>query len=91
VKHPSASRRFLSEGWAFSSIFSQWNSMITKTALFLFKLNLLIGSEEAQDLVEYALVVALVAFGAVASMHTLATKVSSTFTQVGTSLSTTIT
>jgi len=36
-------------------------------------------------------VVALVAFGATAAMGTLATKISNTFTQIGTSLSTTIT
>ena len=55
------------------------------------KLQTLLASEEGQDLIEYALVVALVAFGATAAMGTLATKISNTFTQIGTSLSTTIT
>jgi len=55
------------------------------------KLNSLLTSEEGQDLIEYALVVALVAFGATAAMGTLATKIANTFTQIGTSLSTTIT
>lgn len=44
-------------------------------------------SEDGQDLVEYALVVALIAFGATAGMRTLATKVNSTFTNISTSLS----
>jgi pilus assembly protein Flp/PilA len=65
--------------------------MKTKSQILFFELVSFVRSEDAQDLVEYALVVALVAFGAIASMHTLATKVSSTFTQIGTSLSTTIT
>ena len=65
--------------------------MKTKSQILFFELVSFFRSEDAQDLVEYALVVALVAFGAIASMHTLATKVSSTFTQIGTSLSTTIT
>jgi pilus assembly protein Flp/PilA len=54
------------------------------------KLNNLLSSEEGQDLIEYALVVALVAFGATAAMGTLASKISTTFTQIGTSLSTTV-
>lgn len=65
--------------------------MKTNSQILFFELVSFVRSEDAQDLVEYALVVALVAFGAIASMHTLATKVSSTFTQIGTSLSTTIT
>jgi pilus assembly protein Flp/PilA len=65
--------------------------MKTKSQILFFELVSFVRSEDAQDLVEYALVVALVAFGAIASMNTLATKVSSTFTQIGTSLSTTIT
>lgn len=60
-------------------------------SLFLHKLNLLLKSEEAQDLIEYALLVALVAFGATATMHTLATKIAASFTDIGTALSTTIT
>ena len=65
--------------------------MKTKSQILFFELVSFVRSEDAQDLVEYALVVALVAFGAIASMHTQATKVSSTFTQIGTSLSITIT
>ena len=46
----------------------------------------LLLEEDGQDLIEYALVAALVGLGAVASMRGLATKISSAFTTVGTSL-----
>jgi len=42
--------------------------------------------ESGQDLIEYALVAALVGLGAVASMKTLSTAISGAFTSVGTSL-----
>ena len=47
--------------------------------------------EAGQGLVEYLLVIALVAFAATAGMTTLATKLSSAFTQIGTTLGTYIT
>ena len=47
--------------------------------------------EEGQDLIEYALVVALIAFAATAGMTTLATAINSAFSQVGTTLSSYIT
>jgi pilus assembly protein Flp/PilA len=46
--------------------------------------------ESGQDLIEYALVAALVALGAVASMRGLGNKVASTFVAVTGSLSTAI-
>jgi pilus assembly protein Flp/PilA len=39
--------------------------------------------EEGQDLVEYALVVALIALAATAGMNTLATDISAAFTSIG--------
>lgn len=42
--------------------------------------------EEGQDLVEYALVVALIALAATAGMRTLATDISNAFTTIGTTL-----
>jgi len=48
-------------------------------------------NESGQDLIEYALVVALIAFGATAGMGTLATKINSAFTNIGTQVSTNIT
>jgi pilus assembly protein Flp/PilA len=42
--------------------------------------------EEGQDLVEYALVVALIAFAATAGMHSLATSINTAFANIGTTL-----
>jgi pilus assembly protein Flp/PilA len=42
--------------------------------------------EEGQDLIEYALVVALIAFAATAGMNTLATDINTAFTNIGTTL-----
>ena len=44
--------------------------------------------EEGQDLIEYALLIALVALAATAGMNTLATKINAEFTALGTSLTT---
>ena len=46
----------------------------------------LLSEEEGQDLVEYALVVALIALAATAGMNTLATDISNAFTTIGTTL-----
>lgn len=40
-------------------------------------------SEDGQDLVEYALVVALVAFGAISGMHIFSEKIGLVFTEFG--------
>ena len=42
--------------------------------------------ETGQDMIEYALVAALIGLSAVASMKTLSTKIGTAFTSVGTSL-----
>ena len=52
------------------------------------KLQVLLMSEEGQDLIEYALVVALIGFAATAGMSSLATKLNAAFGQIGTTLST---
>jgi pilus assembly protein Flp/PilA len=44
--------------------------------------------EEGQDLIEYALVVALIAFAATAGMKTLATGINTAFSTISTTLST---
>ncbi len=51
------------------------------------KMQTLLMSEEGQDLIEYALVVALIAFSATAGMSTLATKINAAFGGIGTTLS----
>jgi pilus assembly protein Flp/PilA len=50
------------------------------------RLQTLILQDEGQDLIEYALVVALIAFAAVASMQILANDINATFVAIGTSL-----
>ncbi|HVJ07461.1 MAG TPA: hypothetical protein VM554_03700 [Acidisarcina sp.] len=45
-------------------------------------------SEEGQDLIEYALVVALIAFAATAGMGTVANDINAAFTHIGTKLNT---
>jgi pilus assembly protein Flp/PilA len=47
--------------------------------------------EEGQDLIEYALVVALIAFAATAGMNTLASSINAAFSSAGTTLSSYIT
>jgi pilus assembly protein Flp/PilA len=50
------------------------------------KAQLLLSGEQGQDLVEYALVIALIALAATAGMRTLATDISNAFTTVGNNL-----
>lgn len=46
----------------------------------------LLSGDEGQDLVEYALVVALIALAATAGMRTLASDLSNAFSTIGTTL-----
>jgi pilus assembly protein Flp/PilA len=64
------------------------NTMLLKMYV---KLQDLMSHEEGQDLVEYALLIALVAFGAIAGMNKLATGLSTAFTNISTQLGTNIT
>jgi pilus assembly protein Flp/PilA len=50
----------------------------------------LMNDESGQDLIEYALVAALVGLGAVAAMKSLGTSISTAFTNVGTQLTTNV-
>ena len=52
---------------------------------------LILKNEGGQDLIEYALVVALIAFAATAGMTTLANAINTAFSNVGTTLSSYIT
>lgn len=60
--------------------------MLQGIAPLLIHVKNLFQREEGQDLVEYALVVALIALGATAGMNTLASDISSAFTSVGSTL-----
>ncbi|MGD0294722.1 MAG: Flp family type IVb pilin [Terracidiphilus sp.] len=57
------------------------NTMLLKMYV---KFQDLMSREEGQDLVEYALVVALIALGATASMKALAGAISNAFAQIST-------
>ena len=48
----------------------------------------MVADQGGQDLIEYALVVALIAFAAAAGMSTMAGKINSAFTNIGTKLTT---
>ena len=54
------------------------------------KMQMLLSQDEGQDLVEYALVIALVALGATAGMKTLASYLNNAFSNVGSNLNSTI-
>jgi pilus assembly protein Flp/PilA len=59
-----------------------------QTTLWSFynRLQTVMAQEEGQDLIEYALVVALIAFAATAGMNTLAADINNAFINIGTSL-----
>jgi pilus assembly protein Flp/PilA len=52
----------------------------------LSRMRRLIQREEGQDLIEYALVVALIAFAAVTAMQTVAVDINAVFTAIGAAL-----
>ncbi len=60
--------------------------MRTELLRICYKLKSLIRRDEGQDLVEYALVIALVSIAAVTSLHTLATKITSVFSVIASDL-----
>jgi len=54
----------------------------------LLKLYVALQNESGQDLIEYALVVALIAFAATAGMNDVATKINTAFSNIGNKLTT---
>jgi pilus assembly protein Flp/PilA len=64
--------------------------MKDKLLQFSAKLQILLD-EEGQDLIEYALVVALIAFAATAGMSSVATAINNAFSGIGTTLTTYVT
>ena len=61
--------------------YSKEDAMNTKQLL-----NNLLKDESGQDLIEYALLAAIIALGSVAAMGVLATKISTAFSAIGTKL-----
>ncbi|MBS1798693.1 MAG: Flp family type IVb pilin [Acidobacteria bacterium] len=60
--------------------------MKNKLWMLSLKVQDVLKNEEGQDLIEYALVVALVALAATAGMNTLATGINTAFTNIATKL-----
>jgi pilus assembly protein Flp/PilA len=60
--------------------------MKDKLYALYFRLQDLANREDGQDMVEYALTVALIAFGATASMSSLAGGLNTAFSQISTTL-----
>jgi pilus assembly protein Flp/PilA len=60
--------------------------MRPETKKFLHRLRRLLTLDHGQDLVEYALVVGLIALGATASLRAFATGISSAFNTISTNL-----
>jgi pilus assembly protein Flp/PilA len=71
--------------WIFGRI-----QMKDRFLMLSIKMQNLLRSEEGQDLIEYALVVALIAFAATAGMGTLAKDINNAFIAMGTSLTTAV-
>jgi pilus assembly protein Flp/PilA len=65
--------------------------MNDKLLLLSNKIRVFLSSQEGQDLIEYALVVALISFGSTAAMSSLASDINTIFTNIGTTLSGAIT
>jgi len=65
--------------------------MNTPVSNLYFHVRNLVTREEGQDLVEYALVVALIAFGAIAGLGTLAAGLNSAFSQIALTLTSNVT
>ncbi len=63
-------------------------NLILKTYIRMQTLRDVLKEEDGQDMVEYAVVMGLLALGAAASMKTLATTIGTAFTSVGTKLTT---
>jgi|HubBroStandDraft_1064217.scaffolds.fasta_scaffold2831115_1 pilus assembly protein Flp/PilA len=68
----------------------KWKMNDIMLKLFV-KIQTLTAREEGQDLVEYALVVALVAFGATAALKTLGSGLNSAFTNISSTLASSLT
>lgn len=63
------------------------NNILLRTVSFVKRL---LKEEQGQDLVEYALVVALIAFGGITGMRTLSTGLNHAFSNISTTLTTNV-
>jgi len=60
--------------------------MLNQLTNFTQKLRLLLAREEAQDLVEYALLVSLIALGSIGGTHKVSTALSNVFSNISSSI-----
>ena len=67
------------------------NNMILKAFVKMQTLKAQLEDEQGQDLIEYALVVALIAFAAVVGMDALALKINAAFVKIGSLLDSSLT
>lgn len=65
--------------------------MHSKLRRLIARLHSLIRQESGQDLIEYALLITLIAFGATAGINRLATGVKTAYSNISTQLSTNVT
>jgi pilus assembly protein Flp/PilA len=65
-------------------------SILDRINFYYFAAREFIAREEAQDLVEYALVVALIAFGATTAMKSLSTEIKTAFSTISNDLATSL-
>lgn len=82
VWHPTCSN-YGNPAWSWENQPTERIHMNTMLLKMYMKAQELMNREEGQDLVEYALVIALVSIAAVASLTTLATKIVAVFTSIG--------
>jgi pilus assembly protein Flp/PilA len=74
-----------------SNVASCGNNLVSDAVLRLhFGIQNLLIQEDAQDLVEYALVVALIAFGASAAMKGLSSEIKTAFNAISSDLATSL-
>jgi pilus assembly protein Flp/PilA len=92
--HQSGIRLALSPGVSLGCHFSQSThgdpKMKNKMISICYKVYSILNREEGQDLIEYALVVALIAFAATAGMNTVANDINNAFLKIGSKLTTAI-
>jgi pilus assembly protein Flp/PilA len=74
-----------------SNVASCGNNLVSDAVLRLhFGIQSFLIQEDAQDLVEYALVVALIAFGAATAMKGLSTEIKTAFNSISSDLATSL-
>jgi pilus assembly protein Flp/PilA len=73
-----------------SAIYSRRIEMTNRLWMLSVKIQNLLSREEGQDLVEYALIIALISLAAITGMGTLAKDINNAFNAIGSTLSTSV-